>query len=198
MHMSRKLVIGVVAAAAAAVGIGTAASAAGGSTTAVAAPYRPISPDAPFDSQLQNVTCAVWPTSAPPAGTVYAHLPRWANGAGGTVILREDKVDVHRADGSQWCYTNTNPLIRNYTLDPHVVIRVYQPNYIRMTGRTVPGYVLRQVSRQQFLNSYNPKDEYQRYLRYATVYRLGLDRTGTRIVRIDEVNINWRYGTCGC
>ncbi len=190
--------IGTAVAAGAAAGVGTAASAgtAAGSAATVAAPYRPISPDAPFDNQLTNVTCGVWPRVRPPAGADYGHLPRWAHGPNGSVILREDRVDLRRPDWSH-CYSNVNPLIRSYTLDRNVVVSVLGPNYTRMTGRPDNGYsVLHRVSRQQFLDSYNTKDGYARYLRYHSVYRLTF--SGTRIVRVTEVGVNWRYGVCGC
>ncbi|HSV65768.1 MAG TPA: hypothetical protein VLJ59_07670 [Mycobacteriales bacterium] len=209
MRLSHKLIVSTIIAATT-VGVGSAAFAsssgtglaafASGGQPAVAAPYRPISADAPYDNLLRNVTCAVWPKVTPAAHTDYGHLPRWAHGPNSTVILREDRVDLHRVYSSQGCYTNVNPMIRSYRLAPNAAIRVLGANYNRMTGRHPSENPARRyaVTRQQFLNSFNTKkDSYQHYLRYASVYKLTFDRS-RQVVGVTEVNASWRYGTCGC
>ena len=201
MRLSRTIVIStaVAACAAATVGLGTAASATG-SRQLVPIAYRPISADAPFDTPVQNATCAPWPKLAPPRGTDYGHLPRWAHGRNGTVIFREDRVDLHRVTAGRHCYTNVNPRLRNYVLAPDAAVTVLAGTYYRITDREggdVSGRY--RVTRQQFLDSYNVSAHSSGgYDRYTSVYRLTFDRTGTRIVRIDEVEADWRYGACGC
>lgn len=198
MRLSRTLIICSVIAGTATVGLGTAAFATGGTSLPIA--YRPISADAPFDTPVQNATCAPWPKVAPARGTDFGHLPRWAHGRYGTVILREDRVDLHRVSARQHCYTNVNPRIRSYTLNRNAVVTVLADNYYRITdregGATSGRY---RVTRQQFLDSYNvTANSGGWFYRYASVYRLTFDRTGTRIVRIDQVEAGWRYGSCGC
>jgi hypothetical protein len=217
MRRSRKLIIGAAVAAAGTLGLGTAALATGGThrlgtvaTTTVAATtgtswqlpvaYRPISADAPFDTPIRSTTCAPWPAVATRPGTDYAHLPRWAHGRYGAAILREDRVNLHRVYGDRYCYTNINPRLHNYRLDPRATITVSAGNYYRMTGRQPANWARHyRVSRQQFLDSYHVRPNQDGwYQRYSSVYRLSFDRTGTRVVRIDEVEAGWQYGTCGC
>jgi hypothetical protein len=211
MRLSRKLIIGAAVAAVGTLGLGTAAVATSGTHslgTAAATTgahwlpiaYRPISADAPFDTPIRSTTCAPWPAVAARAGTDYGHLPRWGHGRGGSVILREDRVTLHRVDANEYCYTNVNSRLRNYLLDPRATVTVSADNYLRMTGRQPADWTRQyRVSRQQFLDSYRVRpNENGWYQRYASVYRLGFDRTGTRVVRIDEVDAGWQYGRCGC
>jgi hypothetical protein len=201
MRLSRTLIISTAvaacAAAAATLGLGTAASAAG-SGQQIPVAYRPISADAPFDTLVQSATCAPWPKLVPRRGTDYGHLPRWARGAGGAVVLRVDRVDLHSVS-AEHCYTNVNPRIRSYLLDRNAVVTVRYSNYTRMAHQEGRGAGPFRVSRQQFLDSFNTRpDSWERYLKYTSVYRLTFDRTGTRILRVDEVEADWHYGRCGC
>lgn len=212
MHLSRKLIIGAAVAATGTLGLGTAALANGGthSLATVAATtstswhlptaYRPISADAPFDTPIRSATCAPWPAVAARPGTDYGHLPRWAHGRGGSVILREDRVNLHRVYERRYCYTNVNPRLHNYRLDPRATFTVSAGNYQRMTGRQPASWTGHyRVTRQQFLSSFNVRPNHDGwYLKYSSVYRLGFDRTHTRVVRIDEVDASWQYGSCSC
>jgi hypothetical protein len=157
----------------------------------------PISPDAPYDTPAQNARWAHLPKVAPARGTDHGHLPRWKHFADGRVLLREDRVDLRQFPPpnrpGRYQYTNVNPLIRSYWLDPAVTITVSRANYVRMTGRQPSQTADRgRVTRQQFLDSFNTKSRrYDPFLRYAAVYKITFDRSHTHIRRIDEVFISY-------
>jgi hypothetical protein len=149
---------------------------------------RPISADAPYDSPFTNSGSLLLPAVAARPGTDYGHLPRWKHFADGRVLLREDRVTLRRSPDPGFIrYTNVNPRLRSYWLDPDVVIRVGD-NYARMTGHSAkPGTVLNRVSRQQFLDSFHTDSSWERALKYRTVYRLTFDASHTHLRAIEEL-----------
>jgi hypothetical protein len=154
--------------------------------------HTPISADAPFDTIAWNGPMARYPAVYPRWGTDFGHLPRWKSYPGGRVLLREDRVTLRSVPTfSRFVYTNVNPRIRSYWLDRDVVISVAADNYHRMTGGWPDGTPrLYRVSRQQFLDSFNTRgDDYFRWVRYRTIYRLTFDRSHTHIRQITEIPI---------
>jgi hypothetical protein len=159
---------------------------------AAARSHPPISADAPFDTIAWNAPMSRYPAIRPSAGTDLGHLPRWKHFADGRVLLREDRVTLRLVPGSHSRgYTNVNPRIRSYWLDPDAPILAGPANYHRMTGRTPSGTVATYpVGRQQFLDSFNTGGhDWFRFLKYKSVYRLTFDRSHTHIRRIVEVPI---------
>lgn len=150
----------------------------------------PISRDAPYDSPASNQAPAKLPAIRPAAGQDFGHLPRWKHYADGRVLLREDRVtlrDNRRFNESYpYGYTNENPRLRSYWLDPAATITVGGDQHARMTG-TYTSAAQTRVSRAQFLDSFHTGGGLDRYLKYRAVYRLTFDASHTTIVRIEEM-----------
>ena len=151
----------------------------------------PISADAPYDSPASNEWPLTLPAIAPGAGRDFGHLPRWKEYSGGRVLLREDRVTLRRQpqEPGYQLYSNVNPRIRSYWLDPAAAILVYPEQYARMTGRAAPsGEGRHRVTRQQFLDSFNTHGEaWNQWLKYRAVYRLTFDASHTTVVKLEEV-----------
>jgi hypothetical protein len=149
----------------------------------------PISHDAPYDTPATNRWPLTLPAREPGAGADHGHLPRWKQYPDGRVLLREDRVTVRvpPEDTGYLTYSNVNPRLRSYWLDPAATITVGNDQYLRMTGRSSAD-PQNAVTRQQFLDSFNTHgNQFDDYLKYRAVYRLTFDAGHTRVVRITEV-----------
>jgi hypothetical protein len=175
--------------AATAVVLGTVTAGPAAACSAPTPSKRAISADAPFDSPFTNSGSLHLPAVAARSGTDYGHLPRWKHFADGRVLLREDRVTLRRSpDPSFIRYTNVNPRLRSYWLDRDVVIRVGVENYQRMTGHYPgTGTELNRVGRQQFLDSFQTDNSWERWLKYGAVYRLTFDASHTHLRAIEEL-----------
>ena len=149
---------------------------------------KPIGPDAPYDTAKSNRLVEHGLNKINPhTGTDFGHLPRWKQFSDGRVLLREDRVTMYGKGRQTREYTNVNPKLRSYWLSPKVKISVYVGNYERMTRLVPHPSGPYSVSRKQFLDSFNPKTEANRYLRYVTTYKVTFDSSHTTITGIQEV-----------
>ena len=125
----------------------------------------------------------------------YGHLPRWKKYSGGRVLLREDRVDMRTIpDGTVFSgYTNVNPKLRSYWLDKDAKIYVGGYDYFRITGHyPAPHWNFTyQVSRQQFLDSFNTRGvELHRCIKYTAVYALVFDRSHAHVRQIEQLDVD--------
>lgn len=184
---SRRLLVASVVAAILAGGTAVASAAAPSSAPATGSSgcdLTPIAPTAPLDSPCTNAVPSTFAKQFAPAGTDYGHLATLST-SGGRITVGEDRVDV-RAEQAALSYTNVNPLLRRYSVDPaHVMIFVRGAIYSQISGKQGDPGQEYQVDWSEFAKTFSPEGS-NAYTQTAA-YWLFFNSAHTQLTKIKQI-----------